>query len=184
MDSDLAELVQRARDGEASAWEELVPRFRGLVAAISRSFSLTGADAEDVAQTTWLRLYESIGSIRQPERLAAWIGTTARRECLRLLRTAARELPAESLEGTEDSHSFAAPDQVVLATEELATVRAAVHALPDRHRRLIGVLASAPTPSYSAVAESLDMPIGSIGPTRGRAIDRLRRAPEILALAS
>ncbi len=184
MNTELVVLVQRARDGEADAWDDLVLQFRGLVAAITRSFRIPPADADDVAQTTWLRLFESLDTVRQPERLAAWISTTTRRECMRVLKAATRELPTDDIERTGESRSFAAPDQEVIAVEERTALRAAVDALPDRHRRLMGVLTALPAPSYSAVADTLDMPVGSIGPTRGRAIDRLRRDPQLLALAS
>jgi RNA polymerase sigma factor (sigma-70 family) len=92
--SELVDLVHRARHREEAAWDELVEQFASLIAAIARSCRLGPSDAADVAQTTWLRLFESIERIREPERLPGWIATTARRECLRLLRMVARELPS------------------------------------------------------------------------------------------
>lgn len=181
---DLAMLVGRARAGETDAWEELVVRFRALVMKIARSFRLAPEDASDVAQMTWLRLLESIDRIREPERLAGWIATTARRECLRVLRTSARELPTEDIDRGEASHSYDAPGHELLGAELRSTVRTAVHALPDGPRELMQVLLTSPPPSYETISGTLDMPVGSIGPTRGRAINRLRRDPEILALAS
>lgn len=183
MDTELNDLVQRARDGQDEAWEQLVGRFSGLVAAVTRSFRLSPSDAADVAQTTWLRLYESIGRIRQPLALGAWIATTARRECLRLLRARGREVPSEDLDRRAEHRAFAVPDDRVLRAEERSTVRAAVCGLPDRHRDLLSTMLASPSPSYAAIADTLDMPIGSIGPTRVRALERLRRDPQILALA-
>lgn len=183
MEAQLQELVRRARGGDDRAWEELVERFRGLVAAITRGFRLSPSDAADVSQTTWLRLFESIDRVREPERLAAWIGTTVRRECLRVLRAAARELPTDQVERGEVSPSFDVPGQQLLATEARATVQDAVAGLSDRHRRLLTALFAAPRPSYARVADQLDMPVGSIGPTRQRAVERLQRDPRVLALA-
>lgn len=185
MEQQMAALVGRARDGEAAAWDELIRRFRGLVATITRSFRLGPDDAADAAQQTWLRLFESIDRVREPEKLAAWIATTARRECLRLLRRGRREDPADDVERCGDaSDAYPAPGQELIAEQERSALWAAVRALPDRHRRLMTVLMASTRPSYEAVSDALGMPVGSIGPTRMRAIERLRRDPQLLALAS
>lgn len=135
-DTDLVDLVDRARVGDTRAWEELIRRFRGLIGAITRSFQLTPSDAADVAQTTWLRLVESIDRVRQPERLAAWIGTTARRECQRTGTSVARERPTADLDREREMRVFATPDHELLGAEERAAVRAAVETLSERHRHL------------------------------------------------
>lgn len=185
MEHDVATLVRGARSGDRDAWEELVGRFRGLVMAITRSFRLAPEDAADVVQQTWLRLFESIDRVREPERLAAWIATTARRECLRLLRAAGREDATADVDRHSDgADTFPAPDQALISAQERSALWTAVRALPDRHRRLMTVLMATARPSYGAVAETLEMPIGSIGPTRMRAIERLRRDPLVMALAS
>ena len=183
--ADVGDLVRRARAGDNEAWARLITRFRGLPAGIARSFRLTGWEAEDVEQTTWLRLFESLDRLRSPERLPGWLATTARRECLRLLRSASREAPSDDLTTrVDDTGRFPAPGDELMAAEARTAVTTAVHALPDHHRRLLETLLTSPSPSYTDVAESLDMPVGSIGPTRARGIDRLRRHPQILALAS
>lgn len=184
MEGQLQELVRRARCGDDRAWEELVERFRGLVAAITRGFRLSPTDAADVAQTTWLRLFESIDRVREPERLASWIGTTVRRECLRVVRSAARELPTDQVDRVEASPAYDQPGQQLLSAEVRDVVQGAVADLPEQHRRLLTVLFTTPRPSYAAVADELDMPVGSIGPTRQRAVQRLQRNPRVLALAS
>jgi RNA polymerase sigma factor (sigma-70 family) len=185
VEHEVTTLVRRARSGDRDAWEELVGRFKGLVVAIARSFRLAPDDAADVLQQTWLRLFESIDRVREPERLAAWIATTARRECLRLLRNAGREDATGDVDGRGDgTGAFPAPDEELISAQERTAVQAAVRALPDRHRRLMTVLMATTRPSYVAVAETLEMPIGSIGPTRMRAIERLRRDPHVMALAS
>src|SRR5690606_34275350 len=109
---------------------------------------------------------------------------TARRECLRVLKLEAREAPTENVESrVDDSEVLPAPGDELLEQETHAMLWDAVHELPPRHQRLLETLLTAPTPSYVDVARSLDMPIGSIGPTRARSIDRLRRDPRIVALA-
>jgi RNA polymerase sigma factor (sigma-70 family) len=183
--ADIGDLVRRARAGDDDAWARLITRFRGLPAAIAHGFRLTGWEAEDVEQTTWLRLFESIDRLRNPERLPGWLATTARRECLQLLRSAAREAPTEDLvTRPDDTCRFPAPGDDLIAAEARTVVTSAVHALPDHHRRLLETLLAAPNQSYTDVARRLDMPVGSIGPTRARGIDRLRRNPHVMALAS
>jgi RNA polymerase sigma factor (sigma-70 family) len=182
MDAQVANLVMQARAGERDAWEELITRFDGLIVGIARSFRLNCDDVADVAQTTWLRVFESVDRIRQPERIGAWIATTARRECLRLLRMAGRERPTEDVDIHESAPAFATPGEQLIDAEERAAVRAAVAGLPDRHQRLMGLLMAHGRPSYARVARTLDMPVGSIGPTRMRAIDRLRNDPNVIAI--
>jgi len=184
MEHEVATLVGRARSGDRDAWEELVERFRGLVIAVTRSFRLAPDDAADVVQQTWLRLFESIDRVREPEKLASWIGTTARRECLRLLRKGGRERPTDDIDRHDDgSPAFPAPGQELLTAQEHRALWTAVQSLPDRHRRLMTVLMASTRPSYGSVAQALEMPVGSIGPTRMRAIERLRRDPQLMALA-
>ena len=179
---DLTELVMRARAGDDTAWALLVDRFRGLLAAIGHAYRLTSSDIDDVVQTTWLRLFESIGRLRHPERLPGWLVTTARRECLRQLRATTREALSDDM-GAHPDNRTPGPGDELLAREEHDLLHAAVSDLPERHRRLLLTLMAAPQPAYEDVARELDMPIGSIGPTRARGIDRLRRHPRMAALA-
>lgn len=182
---DLVELVLRARAGDNGAWVLLVRRFRGLLASIARSYRLANSDVEDVVQTTWLRLYESIDRLRQPESLPGWLSTTARRESLRLLRMSTREAPTEQVGACADnSGRLPNPGDELLDGEKQAVLWEAVQELPDPHRRLLTTLLTAPSPAYADVARELDMPVGSIGPTRARGIDRLRRNPQLAALAA
>lgn len=182
-ESDLVELVMRARDGDHMAWERLVARFDRYVAKIARSYRLADCDVDDVVQITLMRLYESISRLRSPERLPSWLATTTRRECLRLLRTSAREAPTEQMTSFPDC-DLPAPGDELLDREAHDVLRAAVDELPDRHRRLLVTLMAVEQPAYADVARQLDMPVGSIGPTRARGIDRLRRHPRIAALAA
>src|SRR5262249_29116411 len=90
LDVEPATLLEAARQGNRAAWDALVARFNGLVWSIARGYRLGDADAHDAVQMTWLRLVENLDRIADPERLAAWLATTARRECLQLLRKARR----------------------------------------------------------------------------------------------
>jgi RNA polymerase sigma factor (sigma-70 family) len=177
----LTELVPAAADGDQEAWDALVDRFAGLVWSIARGHRLSPADAADVSQTTWLRLVEHLGRIRDPERVGAWLAATARHECLRVIRHAGRFVADGDVDldavGTDPE-----PSALLLATERTAALWKAVEALPERCRTLIRVLMADPPPSYEDVAEAFDMPIGSIGPTRARCLEQLKRRPEIAGI--
>lgn len=181
---DIAELVRRARAGDNGAWNRLIARFDGMLATIARSYRLTASDIEDVGQITWMRLFESLDRLRQPESLPGWLATTARRECLRLLRAASHEAPSDQVETrVDDTLALPPPGDDLITREEQAVLWDAVHELPDHHQRLLEALLTSPSPSYTDIARSLHMPVGSIGPTRARGIDRLRRNPQVMALA-
>ena len=170
---DTTTLLSAAGDGDQRAWEELVQRYRGLVASVVRSYRLQDADARDAEQRTWLRLVESRSRIRDPERLGGWLATTASRECLRILResggTAATELellpdPGRGVE-----------DQVVDA-DTIARVRRIVATLPDRGRTIIAELFGDEPRQYADVSRATGIPVGSLGPTRQRLLRRVRTA--------
>src|SRR5919108_4027523 len=153
------------------------------IRAIARAHRVPAHDVDDVVQTTWLRLVEHGDSIREPRALGAWLQTTARRESLRTLRRAARTLPIDPTEIVE--HRDRAPDleSCVVAAEHADALSRAIAELPERQRRLMRMLIAEPAPSYAEVSRALDMPIGSIGPTRERALARLRRNPRLSNLA-
>src|SRR5579862_3211112 len=89
----VTELVSDAAAGDSGAWDALVDRFAGTVWAVARAYRLSASDAADVSQTTWLRLVEHLDRIEQPDRVGAWLATTARRESLRVLRVSGRLVP-------------------------------------------------------------------------------------------
>ncbi len=172
--ADLGALVRAAGEGHQAAWDELVDRFSGLLWAVARGYRLGHADAEDVVQTCWLRLAEHLGRIEHPDRLGGWLATTARNECLGVLRRGTRELMVEDDEklGGSTEHDATAG----LVEQERGTVLWSAFArLDERCQLLLRVLMADEPPSYQAVSESLDMPIGAIGPTRQRCLDKLRR---------
>lgn len=171
-----ARLVHGARDGDRASWDHLVARHSPTLWAVARGFRLDAAAAADVVQTSWLRLVEHLGSVREPERVGSWLTTTARRECLAVLRQTGRTLPTDGAE-LDTVDPVAEPlDAGLLRTERDAQLWAAFATMPDRCRRLLRVLAADPPPSYEQVAAAFDMPVGSIGPTRGRCLRRLRTA--------
>jgi RNA polymerase sigma factor (sigma-70 family) len=171
------ERVLLARRGDPEAWGELVQRFEGMLRAVVGGHRLPSADAADVVQTTWLRLAENIDRLQNPSRVGAWLATTARRECVRTLRNRAREFPEEQPPEPPDGEVVPIDRRLLLADRN-TELWSAFARLPARDRRLLQLLVAEPQPSYENIATALDMPIGSIGPTRGRALERLRRELE------
>ena len=168
-------LVAAAADGDPQAWRELIDRFAVLIRSVTRSHRLCDADAEDVAQLTWLRAVEHIGRLRDPERFGAWVCTTARRECLRILQGRKRVVPTADEVRTPLFAAHVDEDEIARAAERRTAVRAALGTLPPKQRTLLRLLHSEREPSYDAISAQLGMPVGSIGPTRGRALERLRK---------
>jgi RNA polymerase sigma factor (sigma-70 family) len=173
-DDDLVYVVAQARDGVGQAWENLVERFGGLVAAIARRCRLNDADVAEVCQTTWLRLVENLDRIEQPERIGAWLATTSRRESLRIATRGAVVTPSEAVYLLADEETEP-PDAALLREEQIGAIRMAAERLPARCQRLLGLLMGDDDLPYKEIAEQLSMPIGSIGPTRGRCLEHLRQ---------
>lgn len=172
-DGRVAALARQAVAGDRRALDELVAEFEGLLWAIARGHRLSDADAADVAQTAWLQLLQNLHRLEDPTKMGAWLATTARRECLRKLRASAREISND--EPPEPATGSPAIDGALLEAERDATLWDAFGRLPSRDQALLRMLVVDPQPSYEEISAALDMPIGSIGPTRGRALERLRR---------
>lgn len=168
------DLVARATDGDSGAWDQLVEDLSGLLWTVARSNGLDGADAADVVQTTWLRLAENLHRLRDPERVTAWLATTARRESLRVLRGSQRDVPVGVEIVPERPSPDEDPDEPVIRAEQDARLWGAFSTLPMLCRSLLRVLMADPAPSYAEVSAALDMPVGSIGPRRARCLQRLR----------
>ncbi|TWP47502.1 sigma-70 family RNA polymerase sigma factor [Lentzea tibetensis] len=171
-------LLAAAARGDQASWNELVRKYNALLWSIARGFRLSTEDASDVVQNTWLRLVENLDRINQPDRLAAWLGTSARRECLQLLKRNTKTTTVEELPELRDP----APevDTSLLVDERDHALWQAVQRLSDKCYQLIRVLMADPPPSYADVAEMLGMPVGSIGPNRIRCLDKLRKQVEKL----
>ncbi len=171
------DLVAAARRGERAAWEELTTRYGGMVHGVVASYRLQDADVADAMQMTWLRAFERLDKLRDPERLGGWLATIAGRECLALLRRARWETPDEAVAG-DCAAGAPGPEAQVLVAEARGAVRAAVARLSGRRRRLVHALFYLPERDYHSLADELGMPVGSIGPTRGRVLRSLRGALE------
>ena len=171
----LTELVAGARAGEQAAWDEIVARFTALLWSVARSYRLEPNAAADVVQGTWLRLIESINSLQDPEALPGWLLTTARRQAIRSLRLKARDLPVQDVDAfDQEAPDPPAMDAALLLDERDAALWEAFRHLGARCQRLLRVLMAPECPSYSEVGARLGMPVGSIGPTRGRCLSHLR----------
>lgn len=174
----LAQLVSKAVGGDQAAWNEIVDRFGGLVWSIGRAYRLSPADAADVFQQTWLRVLENLGSLREPSRLGAWIRTVGRHEALRTLRRAKRDRPVGDPHLLDQPVDVAeSPDRAVLVASRNAVLWQAFLRLSPRCQDVLRVLvveADDSRPSYERASEVLNIPIGGLGPTRRRCLDRLR----------
>jgi RNA polymerase sigma factor (sigma-70 family) len=173
--AEVAELVRQAAAGDHDSWERLVDKFARLIWAITRDFKLGESDAADVAQATWLRLLEHIDRIQYPERVGSWLAATARNECLRSLASRKRVVLAHDeiqLEGVAARQPDV--DEGLLAAERALVVREALTQLPRRWQQLLELLMSDPPVPYAEISDRLDLPIGSIGPTRRRCLARLQ----------
>lgn len=148
-------------------------RFTRLLWSIARSYRLSESDAADAVQMTWLQLLEHLDRIADPQRLPGWLATTVRRECLQIIRRAKRTGFVAEVDDDLPSPG-AGVDHPLLVAERDAALWSAVDQLPDGCARLLRALMASPPPAYGEVAVVLDMPVGSIGPTRQRCLRRLR----------
>jgi RNA polymerase sigma factor (sigma-70 family) len=167
--------VRLAATGDIYAWNRLVDKYSRLIWSITVSFKLGESDAADVVQTTWMRLIEHIDKIEQPARVGSWLASTARNECLRHV-AARKRIVLVQEDGEFDGADQRGPevDEALLAGERARDVRRAMTHLPLQWRRLMEMLMADPPVSYAEISDQLGLPIGSIGPTRGRCLAKLR----------
>ncbi|HRW17564.1 MAG TPA: sigma-70 family RNA polymerase sigma factor [Dermatophilaceae bacterium] len=171
----LTALVRAAESGDQRAWDEIVERFSGLLWAVARSHRLESHLAADVVQSTWLHLVESLSTIAEPEALPGWLLTVSRREALRVLRSVGREAPfRDDIRVDQPDPDAVELDARLLADERDGVLWRAFHRLDERCRALLRILVVDEPPPYAVVSAELGMPIGSIGPTRGRCLGKLR----------
>jgi RNA polymerase sigma factor (sigma-70 family) len=170
---EVAELVRRAAAGDQEAWTRLTRTYNPLLWTVAMSYRLRREEAADLVQATWLRLVDGIGGLRHPELVAAWLTTTMRRLCLQRLRDERRERPTAA-DWVEIPDPADPPETRVMRAARATTVRTAVRALPERQQRLVWYMATEPGASYRDISVTLGIPVGAIGPTRARALDRLR----------
>lgn len=178
---DDAALVARCRSGDGSAWEVLVRRYQRLVFTVARRAGMDEHAAADVFQTVFARLIESLPRLKEPGRLQAWLVTTAKREALLQVGRGRRTVSLTPV-GDEGESSWDVPDESLLPEDalselqELDRVRAGLDHLDERCRTLLRMLfGNDEPPSYHEIARAMGVGIGSIGPTRARCLDKLRR---------
>jgi RNA polymerase sigma factor (sigma-70 family) len=166
--------LERARNGETAALGEVVRELNPLLWHVARAEGLTSEEAADVVQTTWLELLRRLHDIRSPQAVTSWLVTAARREAWRIRKLSRRQVPdgAAELESVADPDP--APGERLLSDERDQALWRHFHGLPERCRTLLRIVAQVARPDYAVVAEAMGMPIGSIGPTRGRCLAKLR----------
>jgi RNA polymerase sigma factor (sigma-70 family) len=182
----VGELIAAASAGDAEAWRALVDRHVGLVLSVCRQFRLSEQDAQDVAQTVWLRLVERLDTVREPQALPGWLVKTTRNECIGVWRTARRQIPTAPTTAFAlwDDVDATPPDQGLLEAERHQALREAFGQLPGHCRRLLARLFADPPMPYDEVGRELGVSKGYIGPTRARCLDKLRDCPALVAYLS
>ncbi len=170
----LAECLERGRAGDQHALDEIVEALTPLLWHVARGQGLSTEDAADAVQTTWLELVRRMHDIRSPQALTAWLVTATRREAwhVRTRRRRQASAPAELLDAIADPGLDI--EEIVGRSERYRSLWRNFQELPARCRELLRIVAMIDRPDYSAVSQALRMPSGSIGPTRGRCLAKLR----------
>jgi len=174
-------LVRAAVDGDAAAWKALVEGLSPLVWSVVRAHRLSDADGHEVFQTVWLRFAQHLGRIREPEKAGSWLASTARHECLKVIKGLTRLMPTDDPQVLDRVSEERTPEQTLIDSEEAAAqaerfrrLWQEFEELGERCRQLLRVLMAAPPPSYVEVSAALGIAVGSIGPLRQRCLRRLR----------
>ena len=182
-DVSLAELVDGARDGCPGAWRAVVDRFDAGLHAAARGYGLDAASVDDVVQQTWLAAVTHLAALREPAALPGWLRSILHRECLRTINRTKREMPVDEQQLGEPvsvahvalrSSAAPPPEDQAIRNAQIAALRVAVAGLSRREQALMTLLSDAAEHSYTEIARALDLPIGSIGPTRARCLAKLR----------
>jgi RNA polymerase sigma factor (sigma-70 family) len=169
-----AEHFRRWRAGDHTGLDDLVRSLTPVLWHVVRSYGLAAEAAEDVVQTAWLTLVRRHESISDPQAVAAWLTTTARREAWRVSKTATKSLVlGEEVIEARMPHAATAEAQA-LADDDQERLWQHVQELSPRCQRLLRIIAFDDRPDYAGIADELGMPIGSIGPTRGRCLAKLK----------
>jgi len=184
--TDVALLVAAAAQGDEEAWGELVDRYTPLLVSVLLRFRLSSAERQDVAQTVWLRLIEHLGSLREPRALPQWLITTAKREALRSATASTRTRPADLQDEAWASRLVSEDDQDadLVRSERHAALLEGFAVLSPRQRQLLLMLSEDPPVPYAEISRRTGIPVGAIGPTRARALERLRRTPAVQQLVT
>ena len=173
-----AQLITKYLKGHNQAFDALVARYKSLVYTIPMRFGMSEDEANDVFQSVWFSLLKKLPTLRQRDRLKAWLVTTARRECLsRRRRTSYKREEVTDHQENPDRWVFdLTPEQIVMRHERHQAVRQAMEQLDERCERLLNDLFySDSKPDYTEIADQLGMSVGSVGPTRGRCLKKLKQ---------
>ncbi|MFJ6701473.1 MULTISPECIES: RNA polymerase sigma factor [unclassified Streptomyces] len=179
--AEVGALVQSAVDGDAAAWKALVEGLSPLVWSVVRAHRLSDADGHEVYQTVWFRFAQHLGRIREPDKAGSWLASTARNECLKVIRGLTRLMPTDDPQVLDRVSEDRTPEQSLIDAEDRADEAELIRLLwqefeelGDRCRQLLRVLMASPPPSYAEVSGALGIAVGSIGPLRQRCLRRLR----------
>jgi RNA polymerase sigma factor (sigma-70 family) len=153
---------------------EIVTEFSPLLWHVARAAGLSPGDAQDVLQTVWMRLIEHLDDIRTPTALAGWLVVTTRREAWRVRAAERKQIPTDQESFAELPVKGPGSEEQVVIEDQRRRLWAAIRRLSPRCQELLRIVAFVPRPDYAAVAAGLGMQIGSIGPTRGRCLAKLR----------
>ena len=184
-DPQVIDLITRARNGDRSAWDALVDRYSPLIWSTCRRYQLDRSDAEHVGQAVWLRLVEQLDNLREPAALPGWLATTTRRECCRVGRARCGQAAADQVPDAEnlpDEQAATAEGELLIA-ERHDALRAAFSDLPPSCQQLLALLIADPPVPHAEISARLGIAIGSVEPTRSRALERLRRHTAIAAVS-
>ena len=172
--NDAAAAFRRWRDGDKQGLDDLVRLMSPVLWHVVRATGLDREAAEDVVQTTWLALVRSSDVVQDPQAVGRWLCTAARREAWRLARTAGRVRTTDDEVLDARLPQQPSPEHEVVLDDEHARLWKALSRLSERCQRLLRIVAMEPRPDYAGISADLQMPVGSIGPTRGRCLDKLR----------
>lgn len=173
-------LLQACRAGDQQAWSQLLSQYERLVYSIPRNYGLSQDDAADIAQLTFTALLESLDNIQDAERLGSWLATVARRHSWRMIERGKREQSEAVAPIPETAALLGRTDDNPIERWELSEwLNRGLSLLNERCRELlIALYFEQGKPQYSDIAERLDIPVGSVGPTRARCLERMRQLLE------
>lgn len=175
------ELVTAAAQGDEGAWQQIVKKYLPLVYSVIGQFRLSRSDAQDVNQTVWLRLVEHLDDLRDPRALPGWIAVTTRNEALRVIKSGRRTVQFDPMADQPFPAQPQSPsvDANLLDSELRQVLRDGLSELTPQQRELLLLLVADPPISYREISQRLGIPVGSIGPTRSRYLNRLRTTPAL-----
>jgi RNA polymerase sigma factor (sigma-70 family) len=188
-----AELLGAAKNGDEEAWEQIITRYESLIDTISRRHRLAAYDAHDVSQYVWMQLVGHIDRLREPSALCGWISATTTHRCYEILRTHKRSVSVDPLATASfdlvdstarkiDSESLSGVDDDLLRAERCRAVQAGLAELTETQQQLLLLLVADPPVPYCEISRRMNLPIGSIGPTRARLLKKLQKTVAVQLL--